>query len=84
MLDRLEAALAAEGRHLGDGFEVVLGIYSLDPDDFRRFADRGVTGFLAAPGMMPGDAEGGSGRPLEDRLRAIARFAESVVEPLSR
>jgi probable F420-dependent oxidoreductase len=83
VLDRLEAALGAEGRSLGDGFEVVMGIYSMDLDDFRRFADRGVTGFLAAPGMMPGDAGGSSPASVADRVAAIERFAETVIAPLS-
>ncbi len=82
VLDRLEAALEANGRRMGDGFEVVLGIYSLDPADFRRFADRGVTGFLAAPAMMAGDIEGTGTATIEDRTRAIAAFGETVIAPL--
>jgi probable F420-dependent oxidoreductase len=84
VLDRLEAALASEGRRLGDGFEVVLGLYSLDPDDFRRFAERGVTGFLAAPAMMRGDEDGRPTATLDERLRAIEAFGTTVVEPLTR
>jgi hypothetical protein len=82
VLDRLDAALRANGRQLGDGFEVVMGIYSMDLDDFRRFADRGVTGFLAAPGMMPGDAHGDAAASVADRVNAITTFAEKVIEPL--
>lgn len=83
VLTRLDAALRANGRRLGDGFEVVMGLYTLDPDDFRRFAERGVTGFLAAPGMMRGDADGTSGPAIQERLDAIARFGETVVAPLT-
>jgi probable F420-dependent oxidoreductase len=83
VLTRLGAALKANGRELGDGFEVVMGIYSMDLDDFRRFADRGVTGFLAAPGMLRGDADGTTGPDVERRIEAIARFADTVVAPLT-
>jgi probable F420-dependent oxidoreductase len=82
VLDRLGAALAAEGRRLGDGFEAILGLYTRDLDDFRRFADRGVTGFLAAPAMLPGDEQGGAEPRIEERVRRIAAFGESVVAPL--
>ena len=84
VLDRLEAALAANGRRFGDGFEVVMGIYSLDPADFTRFAERGVTGFLAAPGMMSGDLSGNPTATLDERVRAIAAFGETVIAPLAR
>lgn len=82
VLDRLEAALQANGRRLGDGFEVVMGIYSMDLDDFHRFADRGVTGFIAAPAMMPGDSDGTAAASIADRVAAIERFAETVIAPL--
>jgi probable F420-dependent oxidoreductase len=85
VLDRLDAHLRANGRHLGDGYECILGIYSLDPDDFRRFAERGVTGFLAAPAMLAGyDAEAkGEAVTLEARLAAVARFGQDVIAPLA-
>jgi probable F420-dependent oxidoreductase len=56
ILDRLDKHLHDRGRHLGDGFEVIIGLYSLEADDFRRFAAAGVTGFLAAPAMLAGYA----------------------------
>jgi probable F420-dependent oxidoreductase len=86
ILDRLGAALRIEGRKLGEpGFEVLIGLYSLDHDDFRRFADRGVTGFLAAPAMLAGYAAEARGRTasLDDRLRAVAEFGEQIIAPLS-
>lgn len=83
VLDRLEGHLEANGRRMGDGFEVVMGIYSLDPADFRRFAERGVTGFLAAPGMMSGDLSGQATAGLGERVEAIAAFGEEVVAPLA-
>jgi probable F420-dependent oxidoreductase len=86
ILERLDACLQARGRKLGEpGFEVLLGLYSLDHDDFRRFADRGVTGFLAAPAMLAGYAAEARGATatLDDRLRAIAEYGEQIIAPLS-
>ena len=84
VLDGLEAALADNGRHLGDGYEALLGIYSMDPADFTRFAERGVTGFLASPAMMSGDAEGRPTATLDERLKAVAAFGETVISPLQQ
>ena len=84
MLDRLDAALEAEGRRLGDdGFEVILGLQTMNPADFRRFAERGVTGFLAAPAMLKGDRSGAPTATVDDRRRAIAAFGETVIAPLN-
>jgi probable F420-dependent oxidoreductase len=86
ILDRLDGALQARGRKLGEpGFETLVGLYSLDHDDFRRFADRGVTGFLAAPAMLAGYAAEARGATasLDDRLRAIAEYGEQIIAPLS-
>ena len=84
VLDRLDAALEAEGRRLGDdGFEVILGLYTANPADFRRFAERGVTGFLAAPAMLKGDRSGAPTATVDDRRRAIAAFGETVIAPLN-
>jgi hypothetical protein len=84
VLDRLDAALEAEGRRLGDdGFEVILGLYTTNPADFRRFAERGVTGFLAAPAMLKGDRSGAPTASVDDRRRAIAAFGETVIAPLN-
>jgi probable F420-dependent oxidoreductase len=85
ILDRLDAALQAEGRKLGEpGFEVLIGLYSLDHGDFRRFAERGVTGFLAAPAMLAGYAAEARGATatLDDRLQAIAEYGETIIQPL--
>jgi len=84
VLDRLEVALENEGRRMGDdGFEVILGLYSTDPADFRRFAERGVTGFLAAPAMLKGDRRGAPTASIEERRKAIAAFGETVIAPLT-
>lgn len=85
VLARLAGHLRAEGRELDAGdFEVILGIYSLDHADFRRFAELGVTGFLAAPAMLAGAAAEARGEKasLDDRLRAVAEFGETVIAPL--
>src|SRR5574338_669560 len=80
VLDRLEGHLRANGRSLGDGFECIMGIYSLDPADFRRFAERGVTGFIAAPAMLGGHAAEAQGQTvtLEQRLAAVEKFGQKV------
>jgi len=83
VLDRLDAALEAEGRQVGDGFEIIIGLYSTDPADFRRFAERGVTGFLAAPAMLKGDRSGQPTASIEQRCEAIAAFGETVIAPLN-
>lgn len=85
VLDRLEAALAVEGRHLGDDdFEAILGLYTRDPADFVRFAERGVKGFLAAPAMRGDDIHGSAAAtPVEERVAAIAAFGEAVIAPLN-
>jgi probable F420-dependent oxidoreductase len=84
ILDRLDKALRARGRELGDGFEVLVGLYSLEADDFRRFAAAGVTGFLAAPAMLAGFAAEARGETatLDERLQAVAEFGETVIAPL--
>jgi probable F420-dependent oxidoreductase len=81
-LAELETHMNALGRRLGEpGYEVILGLYSLNPDDFKRYLDRGVTGFLAAPAMLAGyDAEAkGQKATLESRLEAVERFGEQVI-----
>jgi probable F420-dependent oxidoreductase len=83
VLDRLEAALAVEGRRLGDGYEAILGLYTRDPSDFVRFAERGVTGFLAAPAMTSSDVSGRPTVSLEERLQRIRAFGETVIAPLN-
>jgi probable F420-dependent oxidoreductase len=84
-LDQLEGYLAAQGKHLGDpGFEVIIGIYSLAPDDFKRFADRGVTGFMAAPAMLSGahsEAKGDSSVTAA-RRDAVLRFGDEIIAKL--
>jgi probable F420-dependent oxidoreductase len=85
-LDELDSYLRANGRKLGDpGYEVILGIYSLNPDDFKRYIDRGVTGFLAAPAMLAGyDAEAkGKSVTLEARLAAVQQFGEQVISKVA-
>jgi alkanesulfonate monooxygenase SsuD/methylene tetrahydromethanopterin reductase-like flavin-dependent oxidoreductase (luciferase family) len=84
-LDKLDGYLRANGRKLGDpGFDVIIGIYSLALDDFKRFADRGVTGFMAAPAMMAGYAAEAKGETIsaEARHAAIMEFGESIIAKL--
>jgi probable F420-dependent oxidoreductase len=84
ILDRLGTHLRAAGRQLGDGYEVLLGLYSLKPEAFREFADAGVTGFLAAPAMLAGFAAEARGATatLDERLQAVAEFGETTIAPL--
>jgi probable F420-dependent oxidoreductase len=85
ILDRLDGALQGRGRSLGDGYEVLLGLYSLDHDAFRSFAARGVTGFLAAPAMLAGFAAEARGATasLDEQVAAVAEFGETIIAPLA-
>jgi probable F420-dependent oxidoreductase len=74
VLPRLFAHLDAAGRDRA-GFEVIAGLRGRPgPDTYERYAEAGVTGFVCASWASTPRLS-----TLDDRLAAMARFADRVV-----
>jgi hypothetical protein len=55
-----------------------------DVDLYRRFEDLGVTGVLCAPWMLRRYDRDHHGYSADDVRQSMERFAEKIIEPLSR
>lgn len=81
VLASLRTHLAANGRTLDD-FEVIAPLAVLpDPETYRRFAAKGVTGTLAAPWWLATPQEKaryGEGT-LDLKIATLDRFAEEII-----
>jgi probable F420-dependent oxidoreductase len=76
----LRGYLTEEGRD-GDDFEIILSLFARDDlDQFRRFADLGVTGIIHAPWILATADDPAQLR--QARLDAIERFAETYISAL--
>jgi len=79
LVTRLHAHLAAEGRST-EGFEVNgLAVDVLDPDGFRRLEEVGVTECQVVPWYF----YGGDPNDLSVQVDSLARFADTVIAPLT-
>ncbi|MFF5259321.1 TIGR03619 family F420-dependent LLM class oxidoreductase [Actinomadura viridis] len=81
LLARLAALLAEHGRTLDD-LEVIAPIAAMPSADlYRKWADRGVTGTLAAPWWLASAEEKAAhgGDPLALKLATMERFAAEVI-----
>jgi probable F420-dependent oxidoreductase len=79
LLDRLSGFLAEQGRTLDD-LKVIAPIGAMPSADlYRKWADRGVDGTLAAPWWLATDEERRRHEGLELKLATMERFAEEVI-----
>lgn len=79
VLDRLTGFLAEYGRTLDD-LAVIAPIRAMPSADlYRRWADRGVTGTLAAPWLLASPAERRRRTGLDLKIAAMDRFADEVI-----
>lgn len=79
VLDRLTGFLAEHGRTLDD-LAVIAPIGAMPSADlYKRWADRGVTGTLAAPWLLASPAERGRLTGLDLKLATMERFAAEVI-----
>ncbi|NUR84786.1 MAG: TIGR03619 family F420-dependent LLM class oxidoreductase [Nonomuraea sp.] len=63
-----------------DDFEIIAPLAVLpDADTYRRFADKGVTGTMAAPWWLATEEEKAKYGPLELKIATMERFAEEVI-----
>lgn len=78
LIDRLRAALAAEGRDL-EGFEVkATPLVPAVPDEFAALAAAGLTDVITVPWYF----SGGDPNDPQHQLDSLGWFAETVIEPL--
>jgi alkanesulfonate monooxygenase SsuD/methylene tetrahydromethanopterin reductase-like flavin-dependent oxidoreductase (luciferase family) len=77
--------LRAAGDRAGEPFEVIVALAAMpDVDLYRRFEDLGVTGVLCAPWMLRRYDRDHHGYSADDVRQSMERFAEKIIEPLSR
>lgn len=83
LLTRLEGYLAEEGRTLDD-LKVIAPIGAMPSADlYRRWADRGVTGTMAAPWWLPtAEEKERHPDPLALKIATMERFADEVIAKL--
>jgi probable F420-dependent oxidoreductase len=80
LLDRLTRFLAEYGRTLDD-LAVVAPIYAKPtPDLYKRWADRGVTGTMAAPWLLASAGERSRHTGLDLKIATMERFATEVID----
>lgn len=76
--EQLDEVLAQLPRR--DGFEIIAPLAVMpDADTYRRFADKGVTGTMAAPWWLATEQEKATHDPLALKIATMERFAEEII-----
>ncbi|WP_214322405.1 TIGR03619 family F420-dependent LLM class oxidoreductase [Nonomuraea sediminis] len=76
--EQLDEVLAHLPRR--DGFEIIAPLAVMpDADTYRRFADKGVTGTMAAPWWLATEQEKATHDPLSLKIATMERFAEEII-----